>query len=147
VADVVDLEEVDHALLDLGAQLHLLAPRAAEIEQDVEDVRAQVAVPAELDVVEHGHAAKERDVLEAARQPERRPLRRRQDRKARNRTALWWPRSLGERGIARKYRAGLPDREGGSSLYVLHSFASCFPCFMSSSIDLPAMISQTRPDC
>ncbi len=50
------------------AQLGLLAPGAADVEQRVEHVGLEVRVAAELDVVEHGHAAEQRDVLEAARQ-------------------------------------------------------------------------------
>jgi hypothetical protein len=42
VADVVDLEEVDDAFLDVAAQLGLFAARAAQVEQRVEHVGAQV---------------------------------------------------------------------------------------------------------
>jgi hypothetical protein len=42
VADVVDLEEIDDALLDVGAQADLLAPGAAVIEQRVEYAGVQV---------------------------------------------------------------------------------------------------------
>src|SRR5690606_12898774 len=69
--------EIDDALLDLGAQRDFLAARAPEVDQGIEHVGAQVAVPAELDVVEHRHAAEQCDVLEAARETERRALRRR----------------------------------------------------------------------
>ncbi|MNZ98705.1 hypothetical protein D3C78_1180020 [compost metagenome] len=67
---MVDLEEVDDAFLDVGAQGGFLAPRAAQVEQRIEHVGLEVGMAAELDVVEHGHAAEQGDVLEAAAQAE-----------------------------------------------------------------------------
>jgi hypothetical protein len=69
VADVVDLEEVDDAFLDLGAQFVLLARARRPVAQRRQQPGLQVRVAAELDVVEHRQAAEQRDVLEAARQP------------------------------------------------------------------------------
>jgi hypothetical protein len=60
----------------MSAQFGLFAARAAQVEQRVEHVGLQVCVAAELDVVEHRHAAKQRDVLEAAPQAHAGALRR-----------------------------------------------------------------------
>ena len=68
VADVVNLEEIDHVALDLAAQRHLLALRRAAVPQRRQRVGVQLRVAAELDVVQHRHAAKQRHVLEGARQ-------------------------------------------------------------------------------
>ncbi|MNU07340.1 hypothetical protein D3C72_2528830 [compost metagenome] len=51
MADVVDFEKVDDALLDVAAQLGLFAARAAQVEQRVEHVGLEVCVSAQLDVV------------------------------------------------------------------------------------------------
>jgi hypothetical protein len=66
VADVVDLEEVDHLALDRLAQVRFLRRRAAQVPHRAERARLEAVMPAELDVVEHGHAAEQRDVLEGA---------------------------------------------------------------------------------
>jgi hypothetical protein len=63
---VLDLEEIDD-LLDLGAVLELLAPRAAPPQRLLEEARAHAQVAAGHDVVEHAHALEQRDVLERAR--------------------------------------------------------------------------------
>ncbi|MDT4866654.1 hypothetical protein FQZ97_1015200 [compost metagenome] len=77
---MVDLEEIDDAFFHVAAQLGLFAARAAQVEEGVEHVGLQVRMAAELDVVEHGHAAEQRDVLEAARQAQRGAFRRGQAR-------------------------------------------------------------------
>ena len=76
MADMVDLEKIDDALLDVGAQRGFLAARAAQVEQRVEHIGLEMRVATQLDVVEHGHAAKQRDVLEAAAQAQLGALRR-----------------------------------------------------------------------
>jgi hypothetical protein len=53
VADVVDLEEVDHLALDLGAQRHFLLARRAAVGKRREDAGLHRVVAAELDVLEH----------------------------------------------------------------------------------------------
>src|SRR3989344_4810883 len=67
-AEVVDFDKVDDALLDVAAQFRLFAARSAEVQQRVEHVGFEVRVSAQLDVVEHRHAAKQRNVLKAAAQ-------------------------------------------------------------------------------
>ena len=66
LADVLDLEEVDD-LLDLvrGAR----SPRAARgrVQRLLKKVALHLQVAAGHDVVEHGHALEQRDVLERAR--------------------------------------------------------------------------------
>lgn len=78
--DMIDLEEIDDALLDLGAQRFFFAARPAQVEQGIEDIGAQVGMAPQLDVVQHRHAAKQRNVLEAARQAQARAPGRRQSR-------------------------------------------------------------------
>ena len=78
IADVLHLEKIKHASLELGTQFKLLTPGATEIPQRIEHVSLHVRVTAELDVVEHRHAAKERDILERARQADLGPRRRMQ---------------------------------------------------------------------
>ncbi|MCY1230951.1 hypothetical protein D9M72_433860 [compost metagenome] len=68
MADVVDLQEVDDAFFDVGAQRHLFAARPPQVQQRVQHVAAQMGMAPELDVVQHGHAAEQRNVLEAAGQ-------------------------------------------------------------------------------
>src|SRR4030095_665454 len=67
-------QEIDDLALDGGAVGLLLARGPAVVEAARQDAGAEVAVAADLHVVEHGHAAKERDVLERARDPELGPL-------------------------------------------------------------------------
>ncbi|KEH11063.1 hypothetical protein GY14_02450 [Delftia tsuruhatensis] len=77
MADVVYLQEIDDALLDVAAQLGLFAASAAQVEQGIEHVGAQVGVAAQLDVVQHRHAPEQRNVLEAAPQAQPGAARRR----------------------------------------------------------------------
>ena len=56
----------------LRAVLELLAPRAAEPDRLLEEARLHLEVAAGHDVVEHRHAAEQRDVLERARDAVRR---------------------------------------------------------------------------
>ena len=56
--------------LDGRPMRELLARRPAEVDAAGQDPRAQVDVPADLDVVEHGHALEQGDVLEGPRDPE-----------------------------------------------------------------------------
>src|SRR5579883_194981 len=65
LADGLDLEKVDD-LLHEGAMRHLLALGGAEIEGVEEEVAAHLEEAPGHDVVEGGHAAEERDVLEGA---------------------------------------------------------------------------------
>ena len=65
VADRLDLEEIDD-LLDERAVLELLALGAAEIDRLLEEGRAHLEDAAGHQVVERGHAAEQRDVLEGA---------------------------------------------------------------------------------
>ncbi|KAG1519984.1 hypothetical protein G6F51_014752 [Rhizopus arrhizus] len=67
MADVVDLQEVDDAFFDVGPQSHLFTACAAQVEQGVQHIGAQVRMAAQLDVVQHRHAAEQHDVLETAR--------------------------------------------------------------------------------
>ena len=67
---MVDLEEIDHLALDLFAQARLLRGGGASVPHRAERAGAQAVVAAELDVVEDGQAAEERDVLEGAREAE-----------------------------------------------------------------------------
>ena len=66
VAHVLQLQEVD-GVLDQLALLHLVALGPKPVEQRRERRRAHVDVAAQQDVVEHAHAAEEREVLEGAR--------------------------------------------------------------------------------
>ena len=68
MADVVDLEEVDDAALDLGTQRVFFIARAPATGQRRQQAGRHGVVAAELDVLEHREAAKQRDVLEGARQ-------------------------------------------------------------------------------
>ncbi|MNT28106.1 hypothetical protein D3C72_1637690 [compost metagenome] len=67
---MVDFKKVDDAFFDVGPQRHFFAASPAKVEQGVQHIGAQVRVPPQLDVVQHRHAAKQRDVLETARQPQ-----------------------------------------------------------------------------
>src|SRR5215472_16187624 len=66
LAHVLDLEEIDHRL-DLLAVLELLAPGCAQVEGLLEDVARHLEIAAGHQIVEHAHAAEERDVLEGPR--------------------------------------------------------------------------------
>ena len=68
VADVVNLQKIDHLTFDLAAQFHFFIARGAEIPHRRQRIRLQPPVAAQLDVVEHRHAAKQRDVLKRARE-------------------------------------------------------------------------------
>ena len=65
---MLDLEEIDH-LFDLATVLVLFAPRASDPDRlfDKRCVHPEVATG--HDVVEHGHPAKERNVLKRAGDP------------------------------------------------------------------------------
>ena len=76
LAQVLQLQELDD-LLAGGAMADLLALRQAPIEHAAEHARAHAHVAAEHQVVEHGEAAEQGDVLERARHAERRDLARR----------------------------------------------------------------------
>src|SRR5882672_1825365 len=71
LADGLDLQEVDDAL-DGGAVGQLLGARGAPPERVGEDVAAHLEQAPRHDVVEHAHALEEGDVLEGARDAERR---------------------------------------------------------------------------
>src|SRR5262245_6338620 len=62
-ADMLDLQEIDHRL-DLLAMLELLAPGRPHVEGVLEDVPLHPEVAPGHEVVEHAHAAEQRDVLE-----------------------------------------------------------------------------------
>ena len=68
MADVVDLEKIDDAFLDVSTQFGLFAPGPPKVKQGIEHIGLEVRVAPELDVVEHRHAAKQRDILKAAPQ-------------------------------------------------------------------------------
>jgi hypothetical protein len=70
---VLDLEEVDD-LLDHAPVLELLALRRPDPERLLQEIAAHLQVAPGHDVVEHRHALEERDVLEGARDAERRGL-------------------------------------------------------------------------
>src|SRR5947207_2915611 len=63
--EVLDLEEVDD-VLDPLAVLDLLILREPPVDERLEHARLHVDVPAQHEVVEHGHALEERDVLKGA---------------------------------------------------------------------------------
>jgi hypothetical protein len=95
--------------LDLGAQLHLLALRAGRNRTGRrQQPGLHMRVAAELDVVEHAHAAEQRDVLERAGEPQGGAIRRRHTRDVRafiDDAALLRPIETGngieQRGLAR----------------------------------------------
>ena len=70
LAQVLQLQELDD-LLARRAVPDLLALRQAPVEHAAEHARAHAHVPAEHEVVEHGQAAEQGDVLERARDAER----------------------------------------------------------------------------
>src|SRR5690606_3761038 len=78
MTNMIDFQEVDDACFDIGTQFHFLTTRGTQVEQALENVGLQLAVPAQLDVVQDGHAAKQRNVLKAASQPQAGALRWRQ---------------------------------------------------------------------
>src|SRR3546814_223421 len=78
MANMVDFKKIDNALFNIGTQSDLFTPRCAQIEQALENIGFKLAMPAKLDVVQHRHAAKQGNILEAACQPQFGPLRGRQ---------------------------------------------------------------------
>src|SRR5689334_23808551 len=64
-ADVLDLQKIDD-LLDLGAMLELLAPRGSPVDHLLHEAGFHLQGAPGHQVVERGHAAEQRDVLEGA---------------------------------------------------------------------------------
>src|SRR3989454_10470334 len=69
--EVLDLEEVDD-VLDTPAVGDLLLLRQPPVDERLEHAGLHVDVAAQHQVVEHGHALEQGDVLEGAREAERR---------------------------------------------------------------------------
>ena len=69
LADVLQFEEVDQ-FLDAGTVGQFFLLREAPVDERRQHAGAHVHVPTEHDVVEHGHAREQRDVLEGARDAE-----------------------------------------------------------------------------
>src|SRR6185295_9100140 len=68
-ADMLDLEEVDD-FLDCAPVHELFALRRTDPQRLLEDVAMHLQVAPGHDVVQHGHALEQRDVLEGARDPQ-----------------------------------------------------------------------------
>ena len=68
--DVLELQEIDDLPLDRLAMGPLFPRGPPVVEAAGEHAGFQMDVAADLHVVEHGHAAEERDVLEGARDPQ-----------------------------------------------------------------------------
>src|SRR5690606_3880420 len=98
-------------------------PGGAKVEQALKDIGLQLAMAAQLDIVEHRHTAKQRNILEAAGQPQASAVRSVQ---ASDFAALeedrarTWPIKTGNRidqgGLAGTVRAN--DRGDGPRLHI-----------------------------
>ena len=66
---MVYLQEIDDPLFHIFTNGHFLASGRAEIGQGTEQTALHMHVGAQLDVVEHGHAPEQGNVLEGSGQP------------------------------------------------------------------------------
>ena len=71
MANVVYLKEINDAFFDFAPEFVFFAPCCRGVKQSLQRASLQMTVTAQLDVVEHCHAAKQRNVLKTTRQTQR----------------------------------------------------------------------------